>query len=273
MRSQRRFRVVTYLVLAAIVTLLFFSHTRQSSEPGSRSLHDFYSKTVNAMDKHHAAGGDRGGTGSASGQKVIADHDVDGDGDIDEDDRIQAKQMADRLRKAEQEAKDNAKAKGPNKPESPAQVVGVGSSASGQEKPASDDKNKPKAEETEKDHEVEEALNSILKQSPVIIFSKSYCPFSKMAKGVLLDKYIIEPTPFVVELDQHPLGAKIQAKLGEMTGRRTVPNIMIYGQSIGGGDDISDMDREKTLADKIASLGQSKINVSLRFVQSAQKAS
>ncbi|KAH6627907.1 thioredoxin-like protein [Chaetomium tenue] len=268
MRSQRRFRVITYLVLAAIVTLIFF-HNRQSSE---QSLHDFYSKTVNAMDNHHGAGGDGGGTGNSAGQKVIADHDVNGDGIVDEEDRIQAKQMADRLRKAEQEAKENAKAKGPNKPESPAQVVGVGSSASGQEKPAPEGKDKTQPEESEEDHEVEGVLNTILKQSPIIIFSKSYCPYSKMAKGVLLDKYIIEPTPFVVELDQHPLGAKIQAKLGEMTGRRTVPNIMIYGQSIGGGDDISDMDRERTLADKIASLGQSKINVSLRFVQSAQKA-
>ncbi|EAQ89239.1 hypothetical protein CHGG_05858 [Chaetomium globosum CBS 148.51] len=271
MRSQRRFRVITYLVLSAIVMLIFL-HNRQSSEPGSRSLHDFYSKTVNAMDKHHGGSGDGGGTGSSAGQKVIADHDVNGDGIVDEEDRIQAKQMADRLRKAEQEAKENAKAKGPNKPESPAQVVGVGSSASGQEKPAPEGKGKTQPEESEEDHEVEGVLNTILKQSPLIIFSKSYCPYSKMAKGVLLDKYIIEPTPFVVELDQHPLGAKIQAKLGEMTGRRTVPNIMIYGQSIGGGDDISEMDRERTLADKIASLGQSKINVSLRFVQSAQKA-
>lgn len=90
-----------------------------------------------------------------------------------------------------------------------------------------------------------------------------------MAKGILLDKYIIEPTPFVVELDQHPLGTRIQATLGEMTGRRTVPNVMIYGQSIGGGDEISALDKEKTLADKIASLGQGRISVSLRFAQNA----
>jgi glutaredoxin len=93
-----------------------------------------------------------------------------------------------------------------------------------------------------------------------------------MAKGILLDKYTIEPAPFVVELDQHPLGPKIQARLGEMTGRRTVPNVMVYGQSIGGGDDISALDKEKTLADKITSLGQTRISISLRFAQSAQKA-
>lgn len=179
MRSQRRFRVITYLVLAAIVTLIFL-HKRQSTESGGRSLHDFYSKTVNAMDKHHGASGDGGGTGAA-GQKVIADHDVNGDGVVDEKDRIQAKQMADRLRKAEQEAKDNAKAKGPNKPESPAQVVGVGSSASGQEKPAPDEKAKTQPEESEEDHEVEGVLNTILKQSPGTYPSRW--------PGHVLDKY------------------------------------------------------------------------------------
>jgi glutaredoxin len=38
----------------------------------------------------------------------------------------------------------------------------------------------------------------------VIIFSKSYCPFSAKAKRILVEKYSIVPAPFVVELDQHP---------------------------------------------------------------------
>ncbi|KAL2165708.1 hypothetical protein VTG60DRAFT_3963 [Thermothelomyces hinnuleus] len=262
MASPRRIRVITYLVLAAIVTLLFLSQSRSSD---SQAAQDFYTKTVNAMDRHHAAAGQ-------AGQKPLADHGVDADGDTVEDDSVLSRQLADRLRQAEQEAKENAQAKGPNKPEMPEEVVGVGSSARGQERPAPAEKAQKEPEETKTDHEVEAELNSILKRSPVIIFSKSYCPFSKMAKGILLDKYIIEPTPFVVELDQHPLGARIQATLGEMTGRRTVPNVMIYGQSIGGGDDISALDKEKTLADKIASLGQGRISVSLRFAQSTQKA-
>ena len=36
--------------------------------------------------------------------------------------------------------------------------------------------------ETEEDMKVEKALNEILKKGPIIIFSKSYCPFSKKAK-------------------------------------------------------------------------------------------
>jgi hypothetical protein len=77
----------------------------------------------------------------------------------------------------------------------------------------------------------------------------------------------------VVELDQHPLGAKIQTRLGHMTGRTTVPNVMVFGHSIGGGDDVAALDTERALADKITSLGKNRVEVSLRFAQSAQKAS
>jgi hypothetical protein len=57
-----------------------------------------------------------------------------------------------------------------------------------------------------------------------------------------------------------------------MTGRKTVPNVMVYGKSIGGGDDIAALDNERALADKITSLTGTRVEVSLRFAQSAQKA-
>lgn len=37
-------------------------------------------------------------------------------------------------------------------------------------------------EETESEHEIEVEMNSILKKGPIIIFSKTFCPFSKKAK-------------------------------------------------------------------------------------------
>jgi glutaredoxin len=100
----------------------------------------------------------------------------------------------------------------------------------------------------------------------VIIFSKTYCPYSKRAKGILLEKYHIDPAPYVVELDEHPLGPQLQAKVGAMTGRRTVPNIMISGKSIGGCDDIVALDSEKALEDKITTTSVQKILVEQRFV-------
>ena len=41
----------------------------------------------------------------------------------------------------------------------------------------------------------------------------------------------------VVELDQRTDGAALQAALAQLSGRRTVPNVYIGGESIGGGDE------------------------------------
>ncbi|KAJ2987560.1 hypothetical protein NUW58_g4437 [Xylaria curta] len=125
-------------------------------------------------------------------------------------------------------------------------------------------------EEANEDSEVETTLRQILKKSPVVIFSKTYCPYSKRAKGVLLEKYIIEPAPYVVELDEHPLGSKLQALLAEKTGRKTVPNILVDGVSVGGGDDIAGLDTRKTLIDKFKSLGGKKLSMKQRFTGSVK---
>jgi len=92
----------------------------------------------------------------------------------------------------------------------------------------------------------------------VIVFSKSYCPHSKRAKDIL-ERYEINPAPFIVELDQHPLGPRIQARLQELTGRRTVPNVLINAVSIGGGDDVAALDESKKLVAKVLELGANKI--------------
>lgn len=67
------------------------------------------------------------------------------------------------------------------------------------------------------------------------------------------------PAPFVVELDQHPMGQKLQLLLARQTGRRTVPNILVNGRSIGGGDDIAALDREQQLGSKLKSYGGKRI--------------
>jgi len=100
----------------------------------------------------------------------------------------------------------------------------------------------------------------------VIIFSKTFCPHSKDAKRILLEKYIIYPEPHVVELDQHPHGKELQALLAEKTKRRTVPNVMANGISIGGGDDILEFDRKGNLEAKLSEpmKGTRVIDVKLR---------
>ncbi|KAL8947928.1 MAG: hypothetical protein Q9222_005831 [Ikaeria aurantiellina] len=118
---------------------------------------------------------------------------------------------------------------------------------------------KEERHETEEEHEVEVELNGILKKGPIIIFSKSYCPYSKKAKDILLEKYTIVPTPFVVELDEHRLGSGLQAALEKSTGRRTVPNVLINGKSIGGGDDVQKLDMDGELVGKVKNMGGKRI--------------
>lgn len=110
----------------------------------------------------------------------------------------------------------------------------------------------------------------MLTRRPVIIFSKTYCPYSMKAKHILLEQYKIVPEPYVAELDIHPLGMRLQAALQKSTGRRTVPNVLISGKSIGGGDDIATLDSEDKLASTIREMGGKRIMEASRVPQSAK---
>ena len=50
-----------------------------------------------------------------------------------------------------------------------------------------------------------------------------------------------------------------------LTGRKTVPNVLVNGQSIGGGDEVVELDHDDKLADKIKRLGNKRVQVSERF--------
>ncbi|TVY87975.1 Monothiol glutaredoxin [Lachnellula willkommii] len=246
MPSMRRIKVFGLLVVLFVITVLFYTGSlRQNSPQDSRTAGDFYDRTVNALNNKKPAGG------------------------TSDDDQVAAA-MAKSLKEAAQVAKDNANAKAP-KPDPPSIVLGVGSAAEGarEEKSVagrkkfttSGEAQEPIKDnvETKEDHDIEVELNSILKKSPIIIFSKSYCPHSKRAKDILLEKYIINPAPFVVELDKHELGPRLQAKLAELTGRSTVPNVLINAVSIGGGDDVAELDAKHTLISKVKDLGGGKM--------------
>ena len=51
----------------------------------------------------------------------------------------------------------------------------------------------------------------------------------------------------------------MQDTLEKMTGRRTVPNVLINGKSIGGGDDVAALDTGTDLIDKIKDMGGKRI--------------
>jgi len=88
-----------------------------------------------------------------------------------------------------------------------------------------------------------EALNE---EFPVIVFSKTYCPYSRSAKE-LLTKYDLLPEPKIVEVDIRDDGDLIKLILKRLTGRATFPNVIIKGTSIGGSDDVHALDSEGKL--------------------------
>ncbi|UZJ52460.1 hypothetical protein CBS101457_001780 [Exobasidium rhododendri] len=79
-------------------------------------------------------------------------------------------------------------------------------------------------------------LNKHRKQSPLTIFSKSYCPFSRRAKD-LLTKMGAQFEVYEVDLreDAHSL----QDGLRELSGHSTFPTIFIKDEMIGGYDDLA----------------------------------
>ncbi|KKK14479.1 hypothetical protein P175DRAFT_0498940 [Aspergillus ochraceoroseus IBT 24754] len=245
MLSQRRLRAI--VVTALVVVIMYFYYSSESQRVQNQ---DFYRNTVAAINAHK---GDDGAKGPAVPGGVP-----------------QHKEYGDEYVVGDKEE--------PAIPKAPRPVVPVPAPVPGEQdtedipiagrkvmtvpkekdRVGAADTESAAKEEPEVDEQKEEAkaeLNDILKRSPIIVFSKSYCPYSKKAKSILVGKYSIVPAPFVVELDQHPLGPKLQALLAENTGRRTVPNILVNGKSIGGGDDIAAMDAQDQLASKLKSLG------------------
>jgi glutaredoxin len=77
----------------------------------------------------------------------------------------------------------------------------------------------------------------------------------------LLDLYTITPAPVVVELDTHELGPAVQEALAESTKRRTVPNVLVKGKSIGGGDEIEALHLSDGLIQRIQELGGSGVQI------------
>ncbi|KAH8174031.1 glutaredoxin domain-containing protein [Sarocladium implicatum] len=326
MPSPRRLRLLSLAAGASVLVLIFYT---------TPLSHNFYHRTVQAMDEHHGhdslasihaanAPPPEGAPPPPVDEHIRADKatlpaDRDADGDVDSDDQRLATELKERLKVAEQAAKDNANGK-VLKPDPPSEVVGVGS-AGGQKPVVPEEKKvvepppaaaavppppppaqapaapaapaapppaappaappaeappvaaavppadppKPKEETLSPSARADALLNSILSEAPVTIFSKSYCPYSKRAKALLLDKYHVTPAPHVVELDERSDGEDLQDALLRKTGRRTVPNVLVHGVSLGGADEMVDLDKEGKLVDKFVEVGRKEVKITERL--------
>jgi len=92
----------------------------------------------------------------------------------------------------------------------------------------------------------------LIDENPVVVFSKSYCPYCRRAKD-LLTKYGSQCK--ALEIDQEANGPAIQAALLQFTGQRTVPNIFINKKHIGGADALSALDAKGELVHLLKEAG------------------
>ncbi|KAL6551474.1 hypothetical protein OROGR_007628 [Orobanche gracilis] len=88
----------------------------------------------------------------------------------------------------------------------------------------------------------------IVSTNPVVVFSKTYCPFCVTVKELLTK---LGAAFKAVELDTENDGSEIQAALGEWTGQRTVPNVFIGGEHIGGCDATTNLHNKGELVPKL----------------------
>lgn len=70
----------------------------------------------------------------------------------------------------------------------------------------------------------------------VVIYTTNYCPFCARAKALLRTKHV-DFEEIDITVDEH-----LREEVTRLSGRRTVPQIFIDGKSVGGFDDIKELD-------------------------------
>ncbi|CAM9698870.1 unnamed protein product [Choristocarpus tenellus] len=95
-------------------------------------------------------------------------------------------------------------------------------------------------------------VKELVAANPIMVFSKTYCPYCKKAKNALSK---IGASFKVLELDNESNGATIQDTLLAMTGQRTVPNVFVGGKSIGGGTETEQLQRSGELVNMARAAG------------------
>lgn len=83
----------------------------------------------------------------------------------------------------------------------------------------------------------------------VLMYSTAVCPYCVRAEQLLHRKGVTEIEE--IRVDLHP---ELRIAMVEKTGRRTVPQIYINGEHVGGFDDLAALDRAGKLDSLLATV-------------------
>lgn len=89
-------------------------------------------------------------------------------------------------------------------------------------------------------------------ENPVIVYSKTYCPYCAEVKGLFTK---LNVPAKVVEIDTLADADAVSAALAEVTGRRTVPQVFIGGEHVGGCDDTVAANKSGKLKELLGGVG------------------
>ena len=117
-------------------------------------------------------------------------------------------------------------------------------------------------------------VEALIKQHRVVVFSKTWCPYCNKVKQTLNNKSIdfhkveldkglcykikhytiklnsiqlLRLLSLLYNMKQHPEGEIYQSVLEELSGQKTVPNVYINGNHVGGASDTIKLDEEGKL--------------------------
>ncbi|XP_071982897.1 glutaredoxin 2 isoform X2 [Engystomops pustulosus] len=92
------------------------------------------------------------------------------------------------------------------------------------------------------------AVEETVSQNCVVIYSKSTCPYCKMAKDAFDS---INVTYTTIELDEIDNGRQLQEALHQLTGAWTVPRVFVNGTCIGGGSETRKLNQDGKLVELV----------------------
>ncbi|EDO38228.1 predicted protein [Nematostella vectensis] len=92
--------------------------------------------------------------------------------------------------------------------------------------------------------QIQRLIEDSINNNAVMIFSKSFCPFCKKVKAIF-ESINVQYT--AMELDLVDNGPAIQEALLEKSGQKTVPNVYIRGNHVGGSDIITKLQEENKI--------------------------
>ncbi|KAJ2479401.1 hypothetical protein IWW56_003105 [Coemansia sp. RSA 2131] len=108
--------------------------------------------------------------------------------------------------------------------------------------PKKNEKPEPPKDNNAEQSDVEKKIRQLIRRNRVMVFSKTFCPYSRNTKQ-LLSQYRndrgLEYEVLEADLESDPI--EVKAVLGKISARFTFPNIFIDGQSIGGNDELREL--------------------------------